>query len=211
MKKQNITSEKKLKEKANQLPLVISYLTIRRAIGILGILFPLVLVFGTIVFGGTENIKSSISSYYHTNMRDFFVGLPCAVALFLFSYKGYEKKDDIAANLGALFSLGVAFLPTSTDDLIPGRNPIIGRLHLISAALFFIVLTYFCLFLFTKTDKRELTRRKQKRNMLYKICGYTMLGCIFLIAVYLLILEDKYSKLKDYDPIFWLESLSLWA
>jgi len=211
-KKTNTVSERKSNKETAQLSLVVSYLTIRRTIGILGISFPVILVSGSLISGGADHIQSSISSYYHTNMRDFFVGMICAVALFFFSYKGYDKRDNIAANLGSLFALGTAFLPTSNGDTIQGRNPVIGQLHLCFAALFFLVLIYFSLLLFTKTDQgKKPAGKKRSRNLVYRLCGYSMLLCILLIAACLIFLNDLYPDLKRYNPVFWLESFSLWA
>lgn len=45
--------------------LVLSYLGLRKAVGILGTALPFVLAFGKILLEG-PGIQSSISSYYHT-------------------------------------------------------------------------------------------------------------------------------------------------
>ena len=67
--------------------LIISYFTLRKTLGLLGILLPFVLVFGNwIIF--RDGLENSISSYYHTGMGDVFVGILFAMGLFLFSYKG---------------------------------------------------------------------------------------------------------------------------
>ena len=120
--------------------LVISYLTLRRIIGILGIAFPVILAAGNCLFGNHHAIQTSISSYYHTIMRDVFVGILTAVGLFLFTYKGHNFIDNLAGNLGCVFALGVAFIPTTPDNPSPGYNLLPGKLHLIFATLFFIVL-----------------------------------------------------------------------
>src|SRR5712671_5197551 len=91
--------------------LVISYLALRKAVGIIGIALPFVLAFGKILLDG-PGIQSSVSAYYYTGMRDVFVGSLCAIAVFLMSYRGYERKDDIAGDLACVFALGVALLPT---------------------------------------------------------------------------------------------------
>lgn len=192
-------------------PEVISYITIQNVVGILGVLLPIVLVFGSLLFGHVKEVLPSISTYYHSNMRDFFVGLLCAVALFLFAYKGYDNRDNIAGNLGCIFAVGVAFFPTSNGDPIVDRPDWIGIIHLFFAAMFFLVLIYFSVFLFTKTDKKVLSKQKKNFNLVYKSCGYCMLGCIVLIALYLLILEKIFPMLADGDPVFWLEAISLWA
>lgn len=209
--KKNIQKESFPGDKGNQIPIVISYLVIRNAIGILGILLPLVLVFGSFLFGHVKEILPSISNYYHTNMRDFFVGLLCAVALFLFAYKGYDKRDNITGNLGCIFALGVAFFPTSTGDTLSTRPPVIGILHLAFATLFFLVLIYFSLVLFTKTGKKVMTRRKRIENRVFRLCGYIMLACILLIALYFSVLENVIPGLAYCDPVFWLESFCLLA
>lgn len=200
----------------NASPQLISYQTLRKAIGILGILLPIILVVGSVVCGGCEEIQSSISSYYHTNMRNIFVGIICAIALFLFAYKGYDKTDNLAGDLACIFALGVAFFPTSVTEPLTqcmtdsSGTKIISNIHFISAALFFIVLAYFSIFLFTKGSKNP-TKRKLKRNILYKVCGYIILASILLIALYSLVFKEMFPKLQNYDPVFLLETLALWA
>ncbi|MBN2349873.1 MAG: hypothetical protein JXJ22_13590 [Bacteroidales bacterium] len=198
-------------------PQLISYLTLRKAVGILGVAFSVVLVIGSVVCGGCEEIQGSISSYYHTNMRNIFVGILCAIALFLFAYKGYDNRDAVAGNLACLFALGVAFFPTSVTDSLtrcipnPIENHIISVIHFTSAAGFFLVLAYFSIFLFT-INKGEITKMKLKRNRLYKICGYVMLASILLIAVYSICLNlGRCEGLIKFDPVFWLETIALWA
>ncbi|MEZ4902927.1 MAG: hypothetical protein R2822_14830 [Spirosomataceae bacterium] len=197
--------------------LVISYLFLRKSVGVLGFSLPIVLVVGGFWIGQCADIQASISDYYHTIMRDVFVGMLCAIALFLFSYNGYDSRDRRAGILGCIFALGIAFFPTANDYsicTIPtsfAPAPLIGQLHLLFATLFFLVLTYFALFLFTETSKKNPTDEKRKRNKVYIVCGYTMLGCIVAIAVYKLFMEDKWLHLNAYNPIFWLETIALWA
>lgn len=207
-------------------PRLISYLYLRKAVGFLGLALPIVLVLGSVLVGNCDEIQSSISDYYHTLMRDVFVGILCAIALFLFSYKGYvdDKRDNIAGTLASFFALGIAFFPTAPDKPlspcdspscnIPAviTNPFISNLHFIFATSFFLVLTYFSLVLFTKTkNKRTQTKQKKERNSIYRICGFVMLTCIILIAIYFFLLEEKYPNLAKYDPVFWLETIALWA
>lgn len=192
----------------------ISYLTLRSLIGVLGIGLPVVLLIGTWIKGSDEIFLPSISCYYHSVMRDLFVGILCAVALFLFAYRGYDRRDLIAGNLGGLFALGVAFFPT--NDCISGVTAwqkAMGGLHLLSATLFFLVLIYFSLYLFTMSDKPKSQRGKLKknRNLAYKVCGLIMLSSIILIGLYFLFLGKLIPGLENIDPVFWLEAIALWA
>ena len=198
---------------------VISYLNLRRAIGILGMALPFILVLGSVFTSGCQDIQSSISYYYHTGMRNAFVGILCIVALFLFSYRGPQFIDNLMGDLACIFALGVAFLPTGAEFPTPDctisplvNNPLAGKLHLVSASLFFLILSYFSIFLFRKTDNPETaTRQKLKRNKIYLVCGIIMLSCLALIAVYMLFFYDHFPALHSYKPVFWLETIALLA
>lgn len=200
------------KEGGNTAPLVISYLNLRRAIGILGVAFPFILALGSYLIDKMP-IQSSISNYYYTGMRDVFVGILFAFALFLFSYKGYNFIDNFVGNLGSIFAIGVAIFPTPPDLPAIQENPTLGTLHFISAALFFSTLIYFSLFLFTKSDvaRKFFSPEKINRNIVYILCGCIMIVCILLIASYLLFLEDRYIALSRLYPVFFLESIALLA
>lgn len=198
-------------------PQLISYLTLRKAVGILGILFPIVIVGGSFMIDGCDEILGNLSTYYHTSMRNLFVGILCAIALFLFAYKGYSRLDSIAGNLACIFALLVAFFPTSVTEpmtpciLGPFENEISSSIHFLSAGGFFLVMAFFSIFLFTRKEPKT-TRMKLKRNKVYRLCGYIILGSIFLMAIFYGL--DKYNyipHLRKYDPVLWLETIALWA
>ena len=204
-------------EGKKDIPELISYLTLRKAVGILGLSFPIVLVAGSFIAGNCQEIQSSISAYYHTGMRDLFVGILCSIALFLYTYKGYNQMDTIAGNLAGIFALGVAFFPTSIAGPLsacipePIDNHVIDTIHYASAAGLFLVLSYFSLFLFTKSDGKP-SKMKLKRNKIYRVCGYIMLGSIVLIAAYSICGHyERCKALEQYAPVFWMETIAVWA
>jgi len=186
--------------------MVLSYLALRKAVGAIGILLPFVLVLGHFFEVGPK-IEASISAYYWTNMHDVFVGSLCAIAVFLASYHGPEKADDLAADLACVSALGVALVPTTP---VAANGYEYGPVHLAFATAFFLVLSYFCLVLFRKTDPTQPpTPQKIKRNKVYSACGYTILACIVLVAV--LKLTALGRELAAYSPVFWLESMAILA
>lgn len=213
------------------LPQVISYKTLRKAVGILGVSFPIVLVIGTITDGGYNEIQISISEYYHTNMQQIFIGILCAIAFFFFAYKGHTKQgnlDSLLGDMACLFALGVAFFPaipteshsfgifdphsgvfTDSSD-VAARNQLIASIHFTSAVLLFLTLSFFSLILFTRHDGNP-TPEKKDRNKVYKACGYTMIGCLVLLGVYFVIFSDGYPQIDKLKPVFWLETIMLWA
>jgi hypothetical protein len=97
-------------------PALISFMTLRKAVGSLGIALPFVVWGGSFLFGNCDGIKPTISDYYYTNMREIFVGILCAISLFLFTYKGYSKLDNWSANVAAIFALGIALFPTTYHE-----------------------------------------------------------------------------------------------
>ncbi len=189
--------------------LVISYLTLRKAVGSLGIALPFILAIGGLLVHKLA-IQSSMSHYYHSDMRDIFVGILCAIAVFLISYKGYNREDDYVGDLAGLFAIGVALIPTA-PDLATGTVAVVGGLHLLFATGFFCTLAYFSLFLFTKTNTSNPTPQKKQRNTVYKVSGFIILIAIGLIG-FLAILPDSTSEpIKSLKPVFWLESIAIIA
>lgn len=194
---------------ANEKSMIISYLTLRKAIGIMGLALPIVLYLGgRIIF--RDGLQPSLSSYYHTGMGDVLVGILAAIGFFLFSYRGYERSDDIAGDLACLFAIGTALFPAAPNKASLCAPVISEYVHWTFAALLFITLIYFALFLFTKTNPdRDPTPEKIRRNRVYRGCGYIMGLCIVLIAAHGLFMSD--SSIQTYKPVFWLESIIVWA
>lgn len=188
-------------------PLVLSYLGLRKAIGIIGISLPFVLALGKMLLEG-PGIQSSISAYYYTDMRDVFVGSLCAIAVFMMSYKGYDRRDGLAGNLACVFAIGVALFPATPGGNGALQAPLIGAIHIICAFSFFLTLAYFSLVLFRKTDpNRQPSRRKLQRNRVYTACGYIILASIAMIAILALLPHE--APIKKLEPYFWLESLAV--
>ena len=165
--------------------LVFSYLELRRVIGVLGTLLPIVLLIGGWAIFNTEK-RGSISSYYHTGMGDVFVGTLCVIGLFLFSYRGYLsddgsylRSDRAVGDFACVFALGVALFPTSNDGEITATSII----HLVSTALLLLTFAYFSVFLFTKTKPQQApTKKKLQRNLIYRVCGAIIVACLLLIV-----------------------------
>ncbi len=75
--------------------LALSYLGIRRAIGVIGISLPFVLLIGAWALDGL-GVQGSISDYYYTVMRNVFVGSMVANGVFFLSYR-YARADAALA------------------------------------------------------------------------------------------------------------------
>jgi hypothetical protein len=188
-----------------QRSLVLSYLGLRKGIGIIGMLLPFVLVIGKWMLQGPE-LLDTVSASYYTVMRDVFVGSLCAIAVFLISYR-YARQDDIAGDVAGISAIGVALFPAAPANPT-GQQMAIGVVHTVSAAVFYLTLAYFALVLFRKTDPtKPPTRRKLQRNRVYLACGIGILLCLALIVTVSFLPGTEW--LKQHHIYFWLEALAV--
>ncbi|MCB0709031.1 MAG: hypothetical protein KDC15_06545, partial [Chitinophagaceae bacterium] len=146
-------------------------------------------------------IEYSVSDYYDNGTAgDILVGILFVLGFFLMTYKGYDKTDSRAANLGCVFALGVALCPTTSG------NNFIHILHFVFALLLFSVFIFFSIYLFRKTGPGKCTKQKDKRNKVYLVCGILMIASIIGIALVMLVFKPA---AQDYHLVFWFESLAL--
>ena len=218
-------SEGVMSKPATNDSLLISYLSLRKAVGFIGVALPIVLVVGDWLVFKSNAIEDSISYYYHTGMRGVLVGSLWAIGVFLMSYRGYEKRDAIAGRLACIFALAVALFPTACK---PGAcdfvhllklerggcdvEHFVSLVHATCASLLFLTLAYFSLFLFTETKpgrKAEMTRRKRERNVVYYVCGWIIVASI--AGILILHIALHLSKFGPVPVLFGFESLAVIA
>lgn len=225
----------------NNTELIISYLSLRKAIGWLGLLLPFMLLIGNYTVNRLNVLnnsffvktlcsppyvpgrafKSSISHYYYSTVGELFTGVLCAVALFMFCYKGHKLRigekglsDNALSNLAGLFALAVVIFPTGAGDCIQDNMRIFlsstntGYIHFTMASLFFISLAVMSMVNFRRTgDIASFGKNKNHNTFLF--CGIAMLLCLVLIFIYSMWIENKYSWLDQLQPVFCLEALAL--
>ena len=118
--------------------LVISYLLLRKFVGWIGMLLPFVLLIGNAVM--SEARPDSMSGYYYTPMRNFFVGALCALGVFLIAYDGYDNVDRWITNIAGLCAIGVAFCPTKPSGQLATWQNVVGDIHVVFAVCTFTAL-----------------------------------------------------------------------
>lgn len=198
-----------------------SYDRIRKLIGVLGLLLPILIV---ISYWG---FLPSISLFYYTRSAVFFIAILAAFGLLLISYKGYEVKenekglsDNLVSHLGGFAILIVVLVPTACLDTVfnvcnvcnSGEYCLFGHqikwvnyIHLISAGVFFFFMGYMSLINFTRgIDK--------KYHFMYKLCGITIWVSLALLLIEFIIrifgLGRGYITLYD---VFILETVMVTA
>lgn len=188
--------------------LAVSYLFLRRAIGLIGALIPIVVPLGYSLSTGSWRLLSSVSSYYYTDMRNPFVGALCAVGVFLICYR-YRRWDDLLATLAGVFAIGVACCPTAPPNPSDLARTA-GVLHSVFAACFLVTMALMCWFLFTLSDAPANSRpaAKNRRNLLYRGCSLAIL--LFTVLAGLASFTPQ-PFIDAVHPLFWCEALATFA
>jgi len=191
---------------------LISLNTLRKLIGWLGVTLPLLLVLGTWGF------QPSISDYYYTNERDYFEGVLFFLAVFLFAYRPYGDdgwKDHWITNVAALFALILALFPTSNallghvpHELVLNFIPASwsGTIHNFGSGGLFVCFAVLSFFFFTLRPKEDRTPKKKLRNLLYRVFGLGIAGCIGYIGFVAAMAGPGGT---DALSIFWPEATAL--
>ena len=192
---------------------LISYLTLRKFVGLIGILLPFALVTIHMLLVQHAVLLGSMSGYYYTDVRGVLVGSLCAIGVFLFAYRGYDNWDNInwdnvLTNSAGIFAIGVALFPTApVNPSAQGRD--IGYVHLACAGLLFTVLAVIALWQFTKTEPHgERTAQKKKRDLVYRACGIAIAVCLVLVPIESLVIGEPIQR---FHPLLWLEAVAVVA
>jgi hypothetical protein len=182
-----------------------TYFTLRMGIVILSIIFPLILYFGGMWWGGIHDLATSMSAYYGENdgtMRNWFVGILWTVGSFLYLYKGFSELENVLLNLAGGFAVATAMIPCHCWTGAAPSN----KLHAVVAISFFISMALVCLFcandtvtlLPNKTDQDAFKRQ-------YRIIGVVLLASP-LAAVVISYAFGQGSKYK-----FFAEAFGVWT
>jgi hypothetical protein len=187
-------------------PRIISYMTLRKAVGYLGILLPLTLAAGNwVIFSGS--LQQSVSDYYYTGMRGVLVGGLAVIGAFLLAYHGYDRWDSLFCNAAGVGAVGVALFPTPPDNPSTAAS-VVGDFHFAFGSVMFASLIVIALWLFRKTGPAGRTPAKRARDRVYLISGLIMLVSLALAGIVSLPFA---AGLNSLNPVFWLETIAIVA
>ena len=199
-----------------------SYLTLRKLLGTLGIVLPILLL----VFNDFK-VQASISHFYYTKSSVVFTSILFAFGLFLFCYRGRLKETELVSdktltNIGGLLAILTALIPTAVCQLdncdFPGiqsslndlslekgistqfihNDKWIGITHLACAVGFLTIMGWMSFNRFTKGNTSTI------KKIFYKTCG--IMVWLPIIALGVLIGVD--TQFTNYD-IFIAEWIAL--
>lgn len=131
----------------------------------------------TALFAATP-LTSISASYYHGGWsQSIFIGFLFATAAFLLAYNGNSKGEMIASKIAAVAGLGVALFPCDCD----GHQVLVPYVHAGSAAVMFLVLTYFC-YCFLRRAWGKGHPQAKARAFIYATCGVVMILSLVALA-----------------------------
>jgi hypothetical protein len=194
------------------------------SIGWLSLLLPIVLLAGNMIlycFSGdktvSEAIRSSISDYYYSRMGTIFVGILSSIALLLFLFSGNTKSEILFAKITGLSAAGIVMFPTSvtandySNWFGPTGNLDFEMLHIGFAALFFLSSACLSYYGFTKSEKRRTSVYKNKRILIYQLCGLTIIICLILLACIVFLPSHYFQSIRWLKPIYSIETIAMTA
>jgi Protein of unknown function (DUF998) len=178
--------------------LAANYRYLRKVVGWLGTLLPLILLVANPIALSIEHspcgwLPNSVSGYYYSPVRNIFVGALCGLGLFLIAYVGANLGDRVITDLAGVFALGVAFFPTTPNETSPpsatcetvaqlsSRQQVIGDVHAVFSVLFFLFLAWMAI-RFT-TDSPQPSPQQVLRNRIYWICAIVILASVAAAVV----------------------------
>ena len=215
------------------------YLKLRVWVGLLAFALPIVLfVVGGTGEGGCGQAAPAISAYYHTSMRDIFVGVIFIIGTFLLIGGGLDTLEERLNLLAGGLAIPIALFPTKVDnaDLLKcmekyyplfsanDTHDFTSFVHYLCASGFFVTLIVivYCVF---RHKGKNLTNPQKLRNKIFMGCTIAMGASILTIFVYTKFLEKKFQLMQtgigheiyaflqrdNCDLVFWGETIALFA
>lgn len=167
----------------------IDTIRLRKWVGWLGMLLPIIVLALCLIFQcvpGDHLFPDSISAtyYYAPTITPFMIILGAA-GILLMCYRGYTLCDDIINTITGIAALCICLFPCINRAFTHVGTfqvpvDISATIHNISAIVFFVLLAYNVLFLFTKSNG-TITANKKKRNIIFRICGAGMVLALLAI------------------------------
>jgi len=179
------------------------YLLTRVIVGVIGIALPVVTISLDRLLFRQPAIRDSLSAYYHSPVRDWFVGSLCAIGVGLFTYMSTIRHDDTGptrftrildrrvSTVAGVCALVVAFFPTDPE---PGQAPTVFQellgihtvsvIHFWSAAALVTLLGLIC-FGFGRRDRLRPDRGETAAKVwstIHYTCAVTIWVAVLAIA-----------------------------
>lgn len=175
------------------------------------------LPFGLLIAAGFIGPKPSMSAFYHSEMRNVFVGCVFALGVCLYIYKGYNSLENHCLTVAGFSLFGVALAPTSAPSAANNSeysaNWNLPWLHNTSAILFFSMIAVVCIFarnhgLYTSSEDHGVLGpvRYNRRYAAWYNATATVMVLVLVVGLTLW-LRNRFND----GALFWLEACAIWT
>lgn len=175
-----------------------AYLRIRNFLGTLGCLLPILSILGACLSPNKvfPDWWTSISITYYSS--PVLIAILSAVAIFLLLYRGYNGWDTAVNTIAGICALGVVCFPceaswideTTRVGLFWLPVSITKYVHYATALILFLMLALNSIFLFSKGSN-------QKKNLLFKICGWIIIADLVFFLINGLFFQIKWTVIVN--------------
>lgn len=207
---------------------IISHHKLRQALGVLGLVLPILLVIIERYFGYANPWQQSISHYFYSKAHVLFVGALCIMGALFCTYSGKWKYESSIANVAGVCAFLVAIFPTGQAGFLPAcSSDLTGCLHCSdnlvekhyeswymwvhfgSAVVMFLMIALFCWVYFPKPEDHEsgeaYFKKKKFRNIVYR---GSAIGIV--VSLFVCFISWKEDKVLPYNTVFIGETICLW-
>ncbi|WP_102126545.1 hypothetical protein [Deinococcus planocerae] len=197
----------------------VSYLGLRKWIGVIGLLLPAVVWTISRLDGLPASVYDTISAHYYTRARDLFVGAMALVGTLIFFYRSPHPWDNLAARVAGVAAVLIGLLPVEPPQGVRADPLSLAQgLHALPVTTFFGLGIYLVGVSFRRTSFRQATGpvpferktareleedhpRKRLRNRIYVWCAAVMaVGSLLLLAENLLMNEFAWLRGRRFLP-----------
>jgi len=183
-----------------------TYFTLRWTIVGIAVAFPPVLYIGG-RFVYERPLQCSLSAYYNTGMRDWFIGVLFAVAACLYAYKGLSDREDYLLNGAAVLAFLTAVNPFSWHPswwFLPWGSP-----HDVFAVTFFLMIALACWL--CQDDSLNLGLVPPEKQRAYRL-KYTLTGWALVLFPLAAVVLHAGPFRNSFEPwIFFVEAAAIWV
>lgn len=161
-----------------------AYLLLRKTIGWIGTLLPVVLIVGDAAFTSTP-LPIDLSGYYYTPMRNILEGALFVLGVFLVAYDVGVLAERWVTNVAGVGVLGVAFFPGTPDiPHLSTAQHVVGYLHVACATVAFVALSVtMWRFARAASDGPGAPAPSRGAAIFYRASAAVMLGFLAITAV----------------------------
>lgn len=181
-----------------------SYLLLRLAIGVIGVILPFALYVGGSFLDHSWKPRGSLSAYYHSGARDLFVGCLCSVGLFLLTYMIFHRNwDNLFSIIAGVAAGGVALFPTGGGTRLTALQEQFGEghvklVHFLCTGFFIGSLALISVAFGWREGRREdrtPAEHRKWRRFHYACAGLIVLAVLYIILTKVSHVGDDYSLL----------------